>query len=137
EKGGQQVVLFEGHQDEVNAVLFGPPAKYTVTSGSGDFTVRQWEEKTPETAKAGCAVYALALALSADKRNGVLASAGDDNTIRLWDYKSQKVLGQLKGHSDTILSVAFIDGGKTLVTGSLDRTIRLWDVEKKTEIKKI
>ncbi len=132
EQNGAQIILFEGHQDEVNAAVFGPKAR-TVTTGGCDYTLRQWEDRPPEPVKAGCAVYALALT----PNQKTLASAGDDNTIRLWDYATLKQTGQLKGHTDTVVSLAFIDDGKTLVSGALDGTIRLWDVAKKAETKKI
>jgi WD40 repeat protein len=126
--------LFEGSADEVNAAVFGPQAR-SVTAGGGDFKLLRWNDKKAPAGeyKAGCAVHALAL--TPDQKT--LASAGDDNTIRLWDYQTMKPLGQLKGHGDTVVSLSFTDNGKTLVSGSLDKTIRLWDVAKQAEVQKI
>jgi WD40 repeat protein len=36
---------------------------------------------------------------------------------------------ELKGHTDSVLSVAFSPDGKKAVTGSADNTIRIWDAE--------
>ena len=59
-----------------------------------------------------------------------IASGSVDKTVRLWDLKMRKSLGEpLTGHSDTIWSVAFSLDGKTLASASSDYTVRLWDLK--------
>ena len=48
--------------------------------------------------------------------------------MKLWDITTGKELATLKGHTDTVSSVAFDLYGKTLATGSGDRTVKLWDI---------
>ena len=56
-----------------------------------------------------------------------LASAGKDNTIRLWDTQTPALKALLIGHTDTVSSIAFSPDGQTLASASPDTTIRLWD----------
>jgi len=55
-----------------------------------------------------------------------LASAGGDDTIRLWEASSGQPLRTLLGHESFVSSVAWSPDGKILASGSDDRTIRLW-----------
>ena len=59
-----------------------------------------------------------------------LASAGDDETIKLWDAATGKVKATLKTkETDPTTAMAWSPDGKTLASGTyFDYTIRLWDV---------
>ncbi|MBZ5622195.1 MAG: WD40 repeat domain-containing protein [Acidobacteriia bacterium] len=59
----------------------------------------------------------------------LLASAGDDSTIRLWDTASRQPIGEpLRGHTNSLFDVAFSPDGKILASTGDDNTVRLWDV---------
>lgn len=48
--------------------------------------------------------------------------------VRVWNVQTGQQLERLKGHKDSVYSVAFSPDGKCLVSGSLDRTLRVWDL---------
>ena len=75
----------------------------------------------------------LACAFSPDGR--VLATAGYDRIVRLFDWNSQKDLGELRGHTDGIQALGFAPDGRTLATGGWDGTVRLWDLSAPQEWK--
>ncbi|WP_019499912.1 WD40 repeat domain-containing protein [Pseudanabaena sp. PCC 6802] len=60
----------------------------------------------------------------------MLASAGDDGSIRPWDIsKDRNQNGQLlSGHSKPVMSVSFIPNGKLLASGSKGKTVRIWQL---------
>jgi WD domain, G-beta repeat len=57
----------------------------------------------------------------------LLASAGYDRIIKLWNPADAKPVRELKDHSDTIYTVAFHPDGKLLASGSADRAVKVWD----------
>ena len=72
-----------------------------------------------------------ALAFSPDAR-AIAASSIFDNTIRIYDTQDGGTIGQLKGHTDDVFSLAFSHSGKLLVSGSRNGETILWDIKRMT-----
>jgi len=53
-------------------------------------------------------------------------SGGWDNTIKLWNLDTGKLVRNLSGHSE-VFSVTFSPDGQTLASSSKDNTIKLWN----------
>ncbi|KAF8162518.1 WD40-repeat-containing domain protein [Mycena galopus ATCC 62051] len=73
--------------------------------------------------------------------NGARVAAGSlDALVRVWDVRTGTLVRRLKGHGDSVYSVAFMPEtahagsagagprGMGLVSGGLDRTVRGWDL---------
>jgi WD40 repeat protein len=58
----------------------------------------------------------------------LLASAGDDGTVKLWDTATGECVQVLKGHSDRVWSLAASLTGEILISSSDDRAIKIWDI---------
>jgi WD40 repeat protein/predicted Ser/Thr protein kinase len=65
------------------------------------------------------------LGFSPDSR--LIASAGADNSVEMFDSAGGRWLRTLKGHSDKVSSLVFSPDGAVLATGSYDRTVVLWE----------
>jgi WD40 repeat protein len=64
--------------------------------------------------------------------DGVLiASCGDDKTVRLYNTTGRRRMKALIGHEKPVNAIAFSASGAFLASASEDRTIRLWHSEKR------
>ena len=66
--------------------------------------------------------------------SGLLASAGEDGTVRLWDARARRPLGVLRGHSGKVRAVAFSPDAHVVASAGGDGTVRLWDVQARTSL---
>jgi len=132
-----------GHAGAIQSISYSPDGTHVVT-GSSDRTIRIWDAETGAEVGSplkGHTDSVWSVAYSPDGRriisgSGSIFGVGStDNTIRIWDAETGAEVGSpLKGHTDSVLSVAYSPDGRRIVSGSYDRTIRIWDAETGTEV---
>lgn len=115
-----------GHNATVRAVVFHPNNKWIATAGE-DKRILLWSLDGQLLKELSTDEEVWALAMSPD---GVLASAGTDNVITLWNANGEKQVLSAK-HTNTITSLAFNKKGDVLASASYDNTACLWDVAKR------
>ncbi|WP_406697894.1 protein kinase [Singulisphaera sp. Ch08] len=59
----------------------------------------------------------------------VVATAGDDGTVRFWDAQTGAPVGSPLRHNGRVGALAFGPGGRTLLTGCDDFSAQLWDLD--------
>lgn len=65
--------------------------------------------------------------------NGLLAVAGTDGTVKVWDVQERLSLVTFDAHEDAIVAVALSPDGKLLATTGVSGIIKIWDWESKTK----
>jgi WD40 repeat protein len=69
------------------------------------------------------------LAFSSDGRR--IASASDDETVKVWDAGTGQETLTLKGHTDEVRGIAFSPDGRLIASASSDGTVKIWDARDK------
>jgi WD40 repeat protein len=127
----EAVVVLKGHKGVVTSVAFSPDARWLAT-GSIDATVIIWDVATGKPVQEIKAHRSWVNAV-AFNRIGDLASAGSDNTVRLWRFKEMvwaegDVFTFPEGE---VRALAFAPTGKTLAAGVRYGVLKIIDLPTK------
>jgi WD40 repeat protein len=61
----------------------------------------------------------------------LIATAGRDSLIKLWNLASGECVGELNGHKDVVWSVLSAYEGKYVLSASSDKTIKVWKISER------
>lgn len=120
---GQSVVNQKVHRQRIRSLAFTQAG--TIISAGDDQRVKIIDPRNPdkitELPRLPAKLFAVQLL-----DNGLLATAGSDNKIRIWQISDHQEIGVLSGHTGT---VSCLDANSNvLVSGSFDTQVRMWDI---------
>jgi len=133
------------HKAIVHGLTFTPDGKYLVSAGN-DKVVRVWDASTGKAIRTLRGQISLgqdgqiyALALSPDGKwlatGGLFTGTSEEKmAIQLYDFESGELITLLKGHQNTIKSLAFSADNNFLISGSTDQSAIIWDIEAKDKL---
>ena len=69
--------------------------------------------------------------------SSIIATAGFDHTIRLWDATTGKEIRTLARHDDKLQAIAWSPDGRRLASTAWDNTTRVWDADTGEQLVKV
>lgn len=125
--------IFTESFPSILSVAFSPQHEQLLATGDAGGGIRLWQGENLEQSSVIRAHSSWVRSVTFNPNGQLLASASDDQLIKLWDVSNgkldEKPLKTLKGHKYRVRSVCFSTDGKNLASSSLDKTINLWDVK--------
>ena len=132
--GFMQITSIESKEDDAilqqdkssMAVSVRDSDGYTATGSGPTVVIRNADEEVVRSFDGHDKLNITQLSFSPDGL--LLAVAGVDGLVTLWDPDTGELIRELKKHTDSIQSLAFTPDGKKLVTGGFDNQVFVWDV---------
>jgi WD40 repeat protein len=131
-------VTITGHKDTVYALAFSPDGNTLATAGY-DRLIHLWDISSGSSSSSvlintpkltlkdhSDTVYGLSFHPGGE----LLASAGADRAVKVWDVANGKRLYTLSDPTDWVYCVAWSPDKKHLAAGGVDKSVRVWAADK-------
>jgi coronin-1B/1C/6 len=132
--------IMNGQSGPLTDFDFNPHNEQQIATISEDFTVKLWdiptdglkENITSATADIGSHKKKGLMCRWNPVASGVLASAGADMSVKLWDVRNCKEISSLDAHNELILDLQWDYMGSSFATTSRDKDVRIVDARSMT-----
>jgi WD40 repeat protein len=113
-----------------NIALYRFPGVNDVPTGDIEAQLMNGDPREPDPLKRSGHVDSVT-DLAFNPRDGLLASAGLDQTVRLWDVRQRRQVAVLGPHGSGVSRLTFTPDGLRLLTAAYNGVVRLWDVNRR------
>ena len=137
---GECVQTLEKHTEPVNGIAVCPNGDVASVSDDGSLIV--WRVESNGSGQYVChqlienvhSEHCWVNCITTVPGTNDLLTGGSDNTIKLWQRCCTNPVSQFscvrtfEGHTDSVMSVAVMEGNKNIVSGSRDKTVKIWSL---------
>lgn len=124
---GEKKRRLRGHRAIVNCVAATRSGQELVVSASDDGRVMIWDPESKEPLDVLEVGYPVTAVAFSDDSSQIYVG-GIDNQIHIYDLTRKQISLSLRGHLDTITSIALSPSGSHLLSTSFDDSVKIWDV---------
>jgi WD40 repeat protein len=118
--------ILEGHRGWAFSAAYRPDGTIAATAGWG--IIHFWDPAAGHHLRSIDGPHPQEIAALAYSPDGhLLASAGSEGTVKIWEGESGKACSEIRVQQGKFLTLAFSPDGKTLALGGADGTVRFWD----------
>ena len=111
----------------IDCMAFSPDGKYFAHNFKEDIFL--WDISQKKKVNVYKGHYGVVKDLQFSHEGNLLASASEDNTIRIWKVKTGMTKTILKGHNGKVLAVRFSPDDRVVASAGEERCVKLWSVE--------
>jgi len=137
-QGRREQLTLGQHSAETfyHSVRFSPDGQ-RIAAGGEDGAIRFWDAHTLKPIGEPLHGHDGIVNEIAFRRDGVLASAGSDGIVALWDTARRQRPDLLQGHLDDVNAVAFSPDLRLLASASDDHSVLVWNVAQRRRLARL
>ncbi|KAI8896147.1 WD40-repeat-containing domain protein [Globomyces pollinis-pini] len=123
------------HDDEISALAINSDGSLLASGGNDKkLILHDIASGSPKTVLTGSLQAIMSICFN--RFGDLVLASSNDNSTKVWDINSRRLLHTLTGHHSKIYASKFTDTN-SVISGSHDRTIKIWDLTKGYCIKTI
>lgn len=126
---GEEILLFNGHEQLIYSIVYSPDGKKIVTI-SVDMDISAWDAITGsklKDMKSDLNSYTNQAVFSPDGTR--LYTCNDNGFVIVWDVLSGNEIKRWKAYSYVVNAVAISHDGRTIASSSDDSMVKMWNVD--------
>jgi WD40 repeat protein len=131
DSSGAPIRRLGAHIEDIGTVAFSPDGKQLATGGTGDVVmISDIDGGTVSERLEGHGWYVMEIVFSPDPSGRLIASAGSDGMVHLWDAATGRELDASPlRHQGIVDGLAFSPDGQFLASGAWEGSVRIWDTK--------